>query len=54
MNPISWYLAWLRAKREDRQAIARAQREQLRAGEDQPASMSETLEEAESKFPPQP
>jgi hypothetical protein len=53
-NPISWYLARRKAKKEDREDIARAQREQLRAGEEEPESMSETVEEAFSRLPPKP
>jgi hypothetical protein len=54
-NPITWYLARRKAKEEEREDIARAQREQLRAGEEeQPESMSETVEDAFSQLPPQP
>jgi hypothetical protein len=41
-------------QRADREAIARAEQETRRAGDDEPRSLGETLNEAAGQFPPPP
>ncbi len=42
------------AKRADREAIAEAGQQARRAGDDEPRSISETVDDAAGQFPPAP
>jgi hypothetical protein len=49
---IERFKAWRVAKKEDRVAIAGALQEERRAGDEPPKSLSETVENTASEFPP--
>jgi hypothetical protein len=54
MGLIKRFRAWRAAKKEDRAAIAQAQQEQLRAGDEPAKSLSETVDDVAGTFPPLP
>ena len=52
MSPIKGFREWRAAKKEDRAAIARALQQERRAGDEPPASLSETVHDVADTFPP--
>lgn len=52
MNLIERIKARRDGKREDREAIAKVREEQLRAGDEPPTSIAETIEDVAGQFPP--
>jgi len=52
MGLFERFKAWRAAKKEERAAIALALREERRAGNEPPKSISDTVEDVAGEFPP--